>query len=82
MKYTQDIQLWGQSQVFVILQKNCEGITLKPEIRHGEWNNKRVGFGAEISSAANEEDCKSISNDGQKWKKPAKNPKPGLHLSG
>ena len=51
------------------------------EIRHGEWNNKRVGFGAEISSAANEKDCKSISNDGQKWKNPAKNPKPGLHLS-
>ena len=49
------------------------------EIRHGEWNNKRVGFGAEISSAANEEDCKSISNDGQEWKNPAKDPKPGLH---
>ena len=30
MKYTQDIQLWGQSQVFVISQKNREGITLKP----------------------------------------------------
>ena len=51
------------------------------EIRHGEWNNKRVGFGAEISSAANEKDCKSISNDGQKWKNPAKNPKPGLQLN-
>ena len=51
------------------------------EIRHGKWNNKRVGFGAEISSAANEEDCKSISNDSQKWKSPAKNPKPGLHLN-
>ena len=51
------------------------------EIRHGKWNNKRVGFGAEISSAANEEDYKSISNDSQKWKNPAKNPKPGLHLN-
>ena len=50
------------------------------EIRHGKWNNNRVGFSAEISSAANEEDYKSISSDGQKWKKPAKNPKPGLHL--
>ena len=30
MKNTQDIQLWGQSQVFVISQKNREGITLKP----------------------------------------------------
>ena len=51
------------------------------EIRHGKWNNKRVGFGAEISSAANEKDCISIANDGQKWKNPAKNPKPGLHLN-
>ena len=51
------------------------------EIRHGKWNNKRVGFGAEISSAANDEDSKSISNDSQKWKNPAKNPKPGLHLN-
>ena len=37
------------------------------EIHYCKWNNKtnkRVGFGAEISSAANEEDCKSISNDG------------------
>ena len=49
------------------------------EIRYRKWNNKRVGFGAEISSAANEEDCKSISSDSQKWKNPAKNPKPGLH---
>ena len=59
-------------------RKNAQTNT---EIRHGKWNNKRVGFGAEISSAANEEDCKSISTDGQKWKNPAKNPKPGLHLS-
>ena len=51
------------------------------EIRYCNWNNKCVGFGAEISSAANEEDCKSISNDGLKWKKPTKNPKPGLHLN-
>ena len=51
------------------------------EIRHGEWNNKRVGFGAEISSAANKKDCNSISKDGQKRKNPAKDPKPGLHLS-
>ena len=51
------------------------------EIRNGKWNYKRVGFGAEISSAANEEDCKSISNDSQKWKNSAKNPKPGLHLN-
>ena len=36
------------------------------EICHGKLNNKRVGFGAKISFAANEEDCKSISNDGQK----------------
>ena len=51
------------------------------EIRYCKWNNKCVGFGAEISSAANEEDCKSISNDSQKWKNPAKNPKPSLHLN-
>ena len=51
------------------------------EIRYCKWNNKRVGFGAEILSAANEEDCKSISKDGQEWKNPAKNPKPGLHLN-
>ena len=30
VKNTQDIQLWGQWQVFVISQKNREGITLKP----------------------------------------------------
>ena len=49
------------------------------EIRHGEWNNKRVGFSAEISSATDEEDCYSISKDGQEWKNLAQNPKPGLH---
>ena len=49
------------------------------EIGYCKWNNKRVGFGAEISSAANEEDCKSISSDGQEWKNPAQNLKPGLH---
>ena len=51
------------------------------EIRYRKWNNKCVGYGAEISSAANEEDCKSISNDGSKWKKPTKNTEPGLHLN-
>ena len=49
------------------------------EIRYCKWNNERVGFSAEISSATDEEDCKSISKDGQEWKNPAKNPKPGLH---
>ena len=49
------------------------------EIRYCKWNNKRVGFSTEISSATDEEDCKSISKDGQEWKNPAKNPKPGLH---
>ena len=36
--------------------KNREGVTLNynTEICHGERNNNRVGFGAEISSAANE----------------------------
>ena len=58
-------------------RKNAQTNT---EIRHGKWNNKRVGFRAEISSAANKEDCKSISSDCQKWKNPAKNRKPGLHL--
>ena len=49
------------------------------EIRYCK-NNERVGFSTEISSATDEEDCKSISNDGQEWKNPAKNPKPaGLH---
>ena len=51
------------------------------EIPYCKWNNQRVGFGAEIPSAADEKDCKSISNDGQKWKNPAKNPKPGFHLN-
>ena len=51
------------------------------EIRYCKWNNKCVGFGAEISSAANEEYCKSISKDGQKWKKPTKNTEPGVHLN-
>ena len=45
------------------------------EIRYCKWNNKCVGFGAEIS--ADKEDCKSISNNGLKWK----NPEPGLHLN-
>ena len=49
------------------------------EICYCKWYNKRVAFGAEISSATDEEDCKSISNDSQKWKNPAKNPKPSLH---
>ena len=43
--------------VFAVMsQKNREGVTLNynTEICHGERNNKRVGFGAEISSAANE----------------------------
>ena len=43
--------------VFVIMSlKNREGVTLNynTEICHGERNNNRVGFGAEISSAANE----------------------------
>ena len=33
------------------------------EILHGEGKNKRVGFGAEISSPADQENCKSISSD-------------------
>ena len=49
------------------------------EIRYCKWNNKRVGFGAEISSAADEEDYKCISSDCKKRKNPSKNPKPGLH---
>ena len=43
--------------VFAVMsQKNREGVTLNynTEICHGEGNNNRVGFGAEISSAANE----------------------------
>ena len=34
------------------------------DICHGKLNNKPDGFGAKISFAANEEDCKSISSDG------------------
>ena len=48
-------------------QKNSEGKTLKPTQKSAtasETINALV-FGAEISSAANEEDCKSISSDGQ-----------------
>ena len=43
--------------VFAVMsQKNREGVTLKnkTEICHCEGKNNRVGFGAEISSAANE----------------------------
>ena len=43
--------------VFAVMsQKNREGVTLNynTEICHGEGKNNRVGFGAEISSAANE----------------------------
>ena len=43
--------------VFAVMsQKNREEVTLNynTEICHSERNNKRVGFGAEISSAANE----------------------------
>ena len=43
--------------VFAVMsQKNWEGVTLNYsiEICHGEGKNNRVGFGAEISFAANE----------------------------
>ena len=43
--------------VFAVMsQENREGVTLNynTEICHGERNNKRVSFGEEISSAANE----------------------------
>ena len=43
--------------VFAVMsQKNWEGVTLNysTEICHGEGKNNRVGFGAEISFAANE----------------------------
>ena len=43
--------------VFAVMsQKNREGVMLNynTEICHGERNNKRVGFGAEFSTAANE----------------------------
>ena len=43
----------------------CNVAQTNTEIRHDKWNNKRVGFRAEISSAANEEDCKSIASDVQ-----------------
>ena len=62
---------WGLlSQVFVMSQKKQwrNNDQTNEEIRHGEWNNKGVGFGAEISSAIDEEDCYSISKDGQEWK--------------
>ena len=44
--------------VFAVMsQKNRGGVTLNynTKICHGERNNNRVGFGAEISSAANEQ---------------------------
>ena len=44
--------------MFVISQKNREGITLKPTLKSATVT------GAKISFAANEEDCKSISSDG------------------
>ena len=58
----------------------CNVAQTNTEIGHDKWNNKRVGFRAEISSAANEEDCKSISSYAQYWKKPAKKPIPSIHL--
>ena len=44
--------------MFVISQKNREGITLKLTLKCG------TASGTKISFAANEEDCKSISSDG------------------
>ena len=44
--------------MFVISQKNREGITLKLTLKSAKASS------AKISSAANEEDCKSISSDG------------------
>ena len=68
--------------MFVTSQANREGITPKPtreSATASETIKKRVCFGAEISSAADEEDCYPISSDGKKRKNPAKNSKPGLH---
>ena len=74
--------LWPVAGVCKVAKKQTRNnAQTNTEISHGKWNNKRAGFDAEISSAANEEDYKSISNDSQKWKNPAKNPKPDLHLN-
>ena len=68
--------------MLVTSQAKREVITLKPTQKSATASEtKSVGFGAEISSAAVEEDYKSISSDGKKRKNPSKNPKPGLHSS-
>ena len=58
IKLTQDSKCWGPvAGVFAVMsQKNRGGVTLNynTEICHGERDNNRVGFGEEISSAANE----------------------------
>ena len=68
--------------MFVTSQANNEGITPKPTHKSAtasEIINALVSV-AEISSAADEVDCYSISSDSKNRKNPAKNPKPGLHL--
>ena len=65
----------------ITCEQKRNNVQTNTEIRYCKSDNKHVGFGAEISSAADEKDCKSISSDGKKRKNPAKNPKPDLHLS-
>jgi len=62
-------------------EKGRNSVQPDKEIRHCERNDKCVGFGAKVSCAAHKEDDKSVSKYRQDTKRPAKNPKPGFHVS-